>query len=361
MSAGRAIVLVLLLAAGGFLLWAAMSPVTTPPVNPPENGDIPTEPNPDRDPVIEGRFSHPSQCRECHQALYAEWESSMHAQAWTDPSVRDLSDDFEDTSCLPCHVPQPIHSAPVGSRVFARSTRHETGVDCLSCHLMPDGTVAAVRTVPDAPCQPVKVETFGEAVTCAGCHNQHELVKEWEQLFRNPNPTKGAILKEGRPETCNDCHMDSVDRDLGKGKTGKGKVHVFPGGHHLETLQKGVTFAASVKGDLIEAIATNSGTGHKAPADSRHRSFNVWVTVETEGGVRLHERTEIAEYRLYYRSPPRDSTNLRPGESQASTFRLPAATKGKAKVELVYALSPPKKKAREVLVVDSIELEFDTR
>jgi hypothetical protein len=84
------------------------------------------------------------------------------------------------------------------------------------------------------------------------------------------------------------------------------------------------------------------------------------VTVTTEAGVKVQDRTEIAEYRMYYRSPPRENTNLRPGETGTSRLALPKGLKGKVLVELVYALNPVKKDQREAKRVATDEMEFDT-
>jgi hypothetical protein len=285
----------------------------------------------------------------------------MHARAWTDPEVRALSDNFRTVECISCHAPQPIHSAPVGERVFERSSRFETGVDCLSCHLLPDGGVAASRDLPSAPCRPVKVATLRDPVSCKGCHNQHYLVDEWETLFARPDPAKGALLREGRPETCLDCHMKPVSRGAGPdGRERLGVDHRVPGGKSVEVLRGGSSLRARVEGRAVVAEVTNTGAGHRFPADSRHRSLNVWVTVTTAGGVKVHDRTEILECRMYYRSPPRENTNLRPGETAVARLDLPEGTKGKVLVELVYALNPLKKERKDALPVHAQELEFDT-
>ena len=347
-------------ACGALVLWASFGgggkePAPAPgPVAPGPGPGAAPAPGPAAPAGTTGRtFSNPAQCRECHAEAYEEWSASMHAKAWTEPEVRALSDDFKSTECLSCHAPQPIHGAPVGGRVFERASRFETGVDCLSCHLLPDGGVAATRDLPSAPCRPTKVETLRDAVTCKGCHNQHYLVDEFDTLFRAPDPAKGALLKQARPESCLDCHMQPA-------KDGKRRDHTFRGGHYEEILKRAMTFQARIENGSVVAETTNTGAGHKAPADSRHRSFNVWVTVTTEGGVTVHDRTEIAEFRMYYRSPPRDNTNLRPGETGVGRLPLPKGVKGKVLVELVYCMNPIKKDKREAKKIESVALEFDT-
>lgn len=361
MKAGRVLLVVALLAAGGFIAWAALQPA--PAVLPPQAPGAPTGPGPATAPGAEPLFTDPVQCRACHPEAYEEWSTSMHAKAWTDPEVRGLSDDFRSTECLSCHVPQPIHNTPVGGRVFERSSRYETGVDCLSCHLMPDGGVAAVRDVPGAPCKPRKVDTLLETVSCKGCHNQHYLADEWLTLYNTPDPTKGAILKEGKPERCVDCHMAPAARKPGPdGAVRRGFDHVFRGGHYDEVLKAGLTLEAAVEGKSVVSKVASVGVGHKAPGDSRHRSFNVWVTITTESGVKVKDRYEApeAEYRMYYRSPPRENTNLRPGEVGISKTDLPDGLKGKVLVELVYCMTPVKKERREGRVVHAVEVPFDT-
>jgi hypothetical protein len=75
------------------------------------------------------------QCAECHPTQHDEWKDSWHAQAWTDPDVRKLSEDFANTDCIDCHAPQPVLETGVGKRVLPRSTRRIEGVDCIACHL----------------------------------------------------------------------------------------------------------------------------------------------------------------------------------------------------------------------------------
>jgi len=363
-SGKRAFLVGLAAACVGLVLWAALGGGGSPvPVHPPGSVAPPSPSAEAPPPAAPGRrtFTHPVQCKECHPEVWEEWAPSMHARATTEPEVRALSDDFRTVECLSCHAPQPIHSTPLGGRVFERSSRLETGVDCLSCHLLPDGSVAAARDLPSAPCSPRRTPTLREAITCKGCHEQHGLVSEWETLFSKPDPAKGALLTQGRPESCIDCHMKPVARPPGAdGKPRTGVDHRSPGGHSIEVLRGGVTLDARVEGGAVVASVTNSGVGHRVPADSRHRSFNVWITVTTEGGAKVHDRVEVLEARMYYRTPPRENTNLRPGETATARLDLPAGIRGKVLVELVFALNPFKKERREVMDVHRKELSFDT-
>ena len=59
-------------------------------------------------------------------------------------------------------------------------------------------------------------------------------------------------------------------------------------------------------------------------------------------------------------SPPRENTNLRPGETGVSKFPLPAGLKGKVLVDLVYCMNLMKKERREARTVHTVEVPFDT-
>jgi len=273
-----------------------------------------------------------AQCASCHEQAAKDHAADWHSQAFTDPDALKLSKNFQDEQCVSCHAPTPIYKTGIGMRVFARRERREEGVNCVSCHLREDGTVAAGADFPDSPCRARKDDFIGVAKHCNGCHNQHWTVDEF----------MAWKARTGRPETCIDCHTP----------------HKFEGGHSLRMLKAAVTLSAEVEDAKLVVKVTNSGAGHKIPTDSRHKSFNLLVTVkDAEGDVlTLHE--ELAEYRLYYRQQNIDSTQILPGETREHEFVLPDDRKGTVIVDLVYCLKPPEKMSKEWTPVDSVELPF---
>lgn len=314
---------------------------------PNSGGDTPATAN--GEPVLEAvgdhYFQQASDCKSCHAELYAEWEGSYHGMAWTDPMVQALSKNFRMTECIDCHAPQPIHITGVDQRVAPRTHQRVDGVDCLSCHLMPDGrSVAAARDIDtsgvEGACRPVRVDTLTQSVGCAGCHNQHETVDE--------------LIASGRPESCQDCHMPEVTRS---GKPGRS--HVFPGAHSVEMHRTALAFDVEiVDGELITKT-TNVGAGHHVPTDARHRSYNVWVTAwDDRGNPITGEDVEIAEYRLYYRQDFKESTQIAHMQTREARWTLPEGRSGKLRVRLVYALNPELLAAKDVYEVHTHELEF---
>lgn len=272
-------------------------------------------------------FENTRECRACHEDVYAEWEKSYHAMAWTDPYVQALSQGFQKPECIDCHAPLPIHVTGTGQRVSPRNRDRADGVDCLTCHLLDDGvSVAASRDVPPSgvagACRPVKVETLPQVITCAGCHNQHETVNELEA--------------SGIGKTCSDCHMEPAPRANGR----TGRSHVFPGAHDVEMHRRATKLEASLESGEIVARVTNVGAGHQIPTDARHRSYNVWVSMWDPRGNPVVVDQPIAEFRLYYRDQFRDTTQIAHGKTGVGRWRVPEGMKGRVQVKLTYALSP---------------------
>ncbi|MCU0727895.1 MAG: NapC/NirT family cytochrome c [Planctomycetes bacterium] len=292
-------------------------------------------------------FTSAAQCAGCHGEIAREVAASYHGMAFTDPEALALSHNFQDEQCISCHAPAPVFRTGVDKRVLERKEGRETGVDCLSCHLLPNGGVAGLRGL-SAPCRPEVEPRLGAAVFCSGCHNQHWTVDEY--------------MASGYAEThtCNDCHMPRSDRPLVDGgpvRTGVAS-HLFPGGHDPGKLREALSLAVSVESGTLKVSVTNRGAGHKVPTDSRHKSVNVYVSLTDEDGNVLIDRRELAEYRLYYRTDNIESSQLLPRETREIRLDLPADRRGTARVELVYCLKPPQKETRDWTLVQEEVVPF---
>ena len=121
------------------------------------------------------------QCRECHQQVWDEWANSPHANSWNNEDVRVQSDQFANKDCIDCHAPRPIFETGVGERVLPRSARRAEGVDCLTCHLLPDGRMAGKVDNPRAACQPTTRRELQRVTMCSGCHDQHKTERQWKE------------------------------------------------------------------------------------------------------------------------------------------------------------------------------------
>jgi len=269
-------------------------------------------------------FTSSTQCRDCHREVYQEWESSWHAQAWNDPDVRALSDDFANTDCIDCHAPRPVFETGVDQRVLPRAARRQEGVDCLACHALSgadEGRTAGTLERADAACRPKQVADLSGHAFCATCHNQHQTVTEW-LVSRYSAQGIGCI----------DCHMPFRDGDPNRGRD-----HRMHGGHSIELVRSAVVLRAWRERGRVEIEVENVGVGHSFPTDERSRAADVfWRPLGADAGPwRFLHR---------FRSPYRDELGvtdslLPPHATFTIALEDPAAS-GALEVALFYKLTP---------------------
>jgi hypothetical protein len=292
-------------------------------------------------------------CKSCHEDVWAEWKTSYHGMAWTDPMVQKLSNGFRMPECIDCHAPMPIHVTGTGQRVAPRKHSRGDGVDCISCHLMDDGvSVAATRDVDTAAtpgaCRPRKVESMIDSTSCAGCHNQHETLTE--------------LADSGIGKICADCHMEPAERKpvTTGAEPRKGRSHRFPGAHEVAMHRRATQLEVVVEGGAVVARVTNVGAGHKIPTDARHRSYNLFVSVTDARGNPLVVDQPIpdGEMRLYYRDQFKPSTQVAHGKTHVAKWPIPEGVKGKAVIRLTYALNPEELGFGRVTEVHRTEVEI---
>ncbi len=270
-------------------------------------------------------FTSSMQCRECHAVQYAEWESSWHARAWTDEDVRALSFDFANKDCIDCHAPRPVFETGIGNRVLPRSFRQTEGVDCISCHLLPEGGVAGTMASARAACRPVERRELVTAEFCAVCHDQHKTVEQWRAT---PYAAQGI--------GCIDCHMKPRD-----GTAGAGRDHRCLGGHDEELVRSAVVLRGMRSGEGWRVEVENVAAGHYFPTDERSRAADVFWRPVADGA----SAGEGAWRHLYrFRDPYRTevdltSTLLAHGETREIPL-ADADARGAVEVALFYRLTP---------------------
>ncbi len=274
------------------------------------------------------------QCAECHQQIYNEWKDSPHANSWNNEDVRVQSDNFSNKDCIDCHPPRPVFETGLGERVLPRSARRSEGVDCLTCHLTPEGNMAGTVTNPRAACQPVTRRELRRVSLCAGCHDQHKTVQQWKL-------TPFAEHREG----CMECHMPYRD-----GTPEGGRIHTMPGGHYIDMVRSAITFTGErdASGQPVVTISNVAG-GHAYPTDERARASDLWwrtidsgaelndLGVATEGGPWQHLHRIRDPYR---HETDMVSTLLHFGESRALTVEGDTARQETVEVVVVYKRSP---------------------
>lgn len=234
------------------------------------------------------QFTSSTQCFACHTQHAEEWQSGQHAGSWTGPEVRRLSGDFSNQDCIDCHAPEPVFVTGIGKRVQPRTLRRPEGVDCLTCHALPGGGVAASFSNPAAPCSPTETVDLVRADLCVGCHNQHETVNQW----------RGSRYFEERV-SCIDCHMPPRDGDIKNGRN-----HAMCGGSDPAMVRAAVELEVQpAEGGGWVATVHNTGVGHSFPTDERSRAADLFwrAAGDTDGSWQHFYR---------FRSPYRDESEL---------------------------------------------------
>ena len=250
-------------------------------------------------------------CGRCHEKVYREWKGTLHAEAWNDPVFRMAAGNPPKLECRGCHSMEPILerdiSTDVSYRPLFRPDRKEEGVNCLSCHGLRGGAVAATRDIPGAPCNPRRDERLSSPVFCGACHNpSHFAYDEWKA--------------GGDSKSCSDCHAR---------KEGK-FTHRMRGVHEPDFLKTAVSLACSVADDRLTVALTNR-SGHKLPAEVPSRILRVLI--------RIDDATE----ELIFRRPSKSTVGLKdnrllPGEMRRFVRDLKGARS--ASVEVYYQQSP---------------------
>ncbi len=274
------------------------------------------------------RFTSSRQCESCHRELYAEWKRSHHAIAYTNPEVRKLSNDFRTKECQDCHLPRPVFETGIAEPPLPRQARPDEGVDCLTCHLAPNGRILGAKSNPKAGCAPLAEPGISSVSLCETCHNQHQTTDQFRA---------SKFAKE--PGGCNACHMP-VEERKGRG----GRRHVFEGAHDPATLKKAARFEARIEGDELLLEVRNDGAGHNFPTEERHRAVDVLYRV-LEPGVESGPWTppfrRVYRFRQPYLGDPGPNTQLPAGRTWKGKVSLDGVPLGsRIQCLLVYKLQP---------------------
>ena len=147
-------------------------------------------------------------CGACHTAVYHEWTTTIHSQAWTDPYFQaDWRHEGKKQICLNCHTPldrqqkfrvlgfhggdrwKPILSP---NPAFDPALRQQ-GVTCAACHVR-NGVVYGPYAKLDAPHPIARWNNDNEA--CIRCHVVNN--KHWDVFFRLPPCGTVAEIQRSR-------------------------------------------------------------------------------------------------------------------------------------------------------------------
>ena len=265
------------------------------------------------------------ECGRCHQEIYKEWKTSIHAHAYKDPFFQAYwKKDDNIWVCLNCHTPlenqQPtlIQDIPRG-RVeratqvpnFRYDPEFQTeGVTCAVCHVR-DGVIHGPFDDSAAP-HPTKFDpTFRSKQICYRCHN----VVSGPFQYYNVGPCgtyaefEGEFFMKEKGMICQSCHMPEVKRPVAKGgPIRSGRRHLWRGGHDPEMIKRAVAVQVvsdppnPAPGQSVTFTLTliNAGAGHKIPTGDPDRHFTVEFTVrDAENQIIQHQAETLGRWILW--------------------------------------------------------------
>lgn len=227
-------------------------------------------------------------CGVCHSDIYQEWQTSLHAKAFTDSFFTAyLKKDKGDPTCLVCHTPllnqSPVilssesgdyHDLKVTPNPDFDPELQQEGITCAACHVK-DGVIYGPykKTELNAPHPVAYDEKFLNKTICQQCH---EVPSKDFSLMNEGICSTGMESNSGlwaaRGIICQDCHMPPVTRPLMAGYPAReGKKHLWPGGYSNHQLQKAFTFKAIREQNKLLVRITNTGAGHKVPTGDPDR------------------------------------------------------------------------------------------
>lgn len=350
-------------------------------------------------------------CQKCHEDIYDQWKSSMHAQstALEDPihgtfykavvgdpkteGVKTGKNKDKYPVCLQCHAPA---AAKAGKTDLTAKKAFGEGVNCISCHTMtkykgtkkPGGglqlgmkayeysTTHIQGPMGTADKTKKHRKKFGADVVgnpglmktsdaCMGCHDQR------------PNANKVSLCQTGSEietaggsTTCQTCHM-AVSNGVSS--------HEMSGGHSAEMVAKGLvmTIDAKTTGDETNAtIKVRNLLPHSFPTGAPFRNFYIkTVAFNKEGeeiwsNTKSHPMKDDKQAMFMYTigndegpsSPPLATkvlgdSRLKPNETRELNYKIAISGVASLKATAYYdlLLVPIKKKFADKLPKDVME------
>jgi hypothetical protein len=297
-----------LLLAGGFL---ALPAAAAPPAAAEDEAEE----------QLEGKtvqHYRPEACKKCHEEIYNQWKSSMHAKstALEDPIhgtfyEQEVGSPKEEGAkhkksgtypvCLNCHAPV---AAMEGKTKLDDKKAYANGVGCTTCHSFtaykgikkpdgklqlgqaayvidheflhgPSGISYTKKRVPKDAKWPTPVNhpqpmkgsrsaLFKSNDICMGCHDQRNNPADV------PLCMTGSEYSEGKTFIhCQACHMPPTDVVNKEGKTVTVFDHTMAGGHDAKMVTQGVA---------LQMTTTKEGDKYKAEISLRNRLPHAYPT-----------------------------------------------------------------------------------
>ncbi|MEL6341787.1 MAG: hypothetical protein AAFV53_01545 [Myxococcota bacterium] len=274
-------------------------------------------------------------CQLCHAEQYADWQSSMHRQSWTNPIFQAGYLVEQQDFCVYCHAPLAEQTAEVlENRAWYRAQHPlrtdplparkpepyaAEGVNCVTCHWR-EGQMHGVAAADDAAHPITPAPELAESSFCAGCHEFNMAAGHNGAITFTDEPMQKTFqewAEWGGAETCQGCHMP-------------GGRHTFRGANDRALLRASVDVSVAWSDGVAVFCLESVGVGHHVPTGDLFRRLTLQIdqgagfeTVATIGrrfGLVADPKTGEIEKRL------QEDTALRPDEPREITVEMPAGS-----------------------------------
>ncbi|MFQ5589930.1 MAG: multiheme c-type cytochrome [Phycisphaerae bacterium] len=296
-------------------------------------------------------------CSECHQAIFAVWRQSLHANAWSNRVFQAAYKRAKETYgaerarvCLSCHAPTVRH----GEDYNVEQPITAEGVTCDFCHSISavdlndprDSvrlTVGSVKYGPLRHAQSpahkiVDSQLHTSAEFCAACHeyrNSHGV-----SVLGTYSEWKGSYYAK-RGTQCQDCHMPLVPGRVvalevkGDAPTSV-NLHDVSGSHDIGRVREAITLELEGYEWITDEVrvyvkVANKGSGHCFPTGLPMHRAVLEVSIKDRGRVVGQKDVPFEVVMLNEKGTPlrrehevfvqaariRSDTRLKPGESRS--------------------------------------------
>jgi len=212
-------------------------------------------------------------CESCHTEIAAEWKSSLHRQAHTDPVYQRALAIEPLSFCQACHAPEADPKKPVPNAIGA------LGVGCVTCHLTGNDVLAVPKigaTNSVTAHGIVRDNRFATPAACGACHEFAfpDAGKRSKPELMQSTISEHAASKNSQ-SSCADCHMPFVPDNIGSKKH---RSHVFDASRNPTMVRQAVTIQVVRTGPTTAQVTlTPAVSGHALPTGDLFRRLEIHV------------------------------------------------------------------------------------
>jgi hypothetical protein len=312
------------------------------------------------------------ECAACHSAIYAEWRTSIHSQAWTDPYFQvDWEFDRNQQICKNCHIPLDRQQEELVLGFLDKEKwkpvlepnpdfdplLQQEGVTCTACHLR-EGKIIGIHGDTQAPHPVKKIDDPNQI--CVRCHVVEG--KRWDSFFRFPPCGTVAEIQstkqsgerddeaavQNTPELgCVKCHMPLTERPAADGGGARMiRQHLWRGGHDPEMVKSGLKLVFEEIHEqppgrrTFTLTLTNVGAAHYLPTGTPDRHLSVHLRLLDTHGALVKEQLHTLKRTIIWRPFIVDlrDTRLPRWQPRTYSFTFPSSAEGRSKPAAMEAV-----------------------